>query len=66
MRFSEYLDRATSLYPEHEAFIDSETRLNFRDSCDYTHKVANALTTKLNLAPGAKVAVYSPNNVQSG
>jgi len=63
MRFSEYLDRAAGLYPDHEAFVDSETRINFRDSCDYTHKLANALASKLNLAPGAKVAVYSPNNV---
>ncbi len=63
MRFSEYLDRAAGLYPEHEAFVDSDIRLDFRSSVEYTHKVANALTTKLNLTSGTKIAVYSPNNV---
>jgi len=63
MRFSEYLDRAAGLYPEYEAFIDSEQRLNFRDACNYTHKLANALTTSLELEVGARVAVFSPNAV---
>jgi len=63
MRFSEYLDRAAGLFPNHEVFIDSDHRLNFRDACDYTHKIANALTTSLNLKAGAKVAVFSPNAV---
>jgi len=63
MRFSEYLDRAAGLYPDDEAFVDGDHRLSFRDSCDYTHKVANALTTNLQLKAGAKVAVFSPNAV---
>jgi len=62
MRFSEYLDRATGLYPDHEAFVDSEHRLTFRAARDYTHQIANMLKNKLNLEPGAKIAIYSPNN----
>jgi len=63
MRFSEYLDRATGLYPNHEAFVDHDIRMDFQTACDHTHQIANALTFKLSLAPGTKVAIYSPNNV---
>lgn len=63
MRISEYFDRAAGLYPEREAFVDSEQRLDFRTASEYTHRIANALSTSLNLAAGTKVAIYSPNAV---
>jgi len=40
MRFSDYLDRAAGLYPEHEAFIDGDERLDFRTARDTTHRIA--------------------------
>jgi len=61
MRFSEYLDRAAGLYPDHEAFVDGEFRINYKSARDIVHKIANVLSSSVKLPFGSKVAVYSPN-----
>jgi len=61
MRFSDYLDRAAGLYPEHEAFVDGDERLDFRTARDTTHRIANVLSNSLGLPAGSKIAVYCPN-----
>jgi len=63
MRFSEYLDRAAGLYPAHEAFVDGDLRLNYGETRDIVHKIANVLSHSLALPASSKVAVYSPNAV---
>jgi len=63
MRFSEYLDRAAGLYPQHEAFVDGDLRIDYGTTRDIVHKIANVLSQTFKLPAGAKVAVYSPNAV---
>jgi len=62
MRFSEYLDRAAGLYPEHEAFIDGDFKIDYGTARDIMHKIANVLSLSLKLPAASKVAVYSPNS----
>ncbi len=66
MRFSEYLDRAAGLYPEHEAFVEGDLRMDYGTTRDIVHKIANILSTSsLKLPVASKVAVYSPNAVMA-
>jgi acyl-CoA synthetase (AMP-forming)/AMP-acid ligase II len=64
MRVADYFDRAASLFPEQEAFVDVglNRRISYGDARDHVHQVATALTGKLGLGAGSKVAVYSPND----
>jgi len=61
MRFSEYLDRAAGLFPDQEAFVDGELRLDYKSTRDIVHRIANVLSSSLKIPIGSKVAVYSPN-----
>jgi len=51
------------LYPNHEAFVEGDARLDFKSARDSIHRVANVLTGELGLNAGDKVAVYSPNTM---
>jgi len=62
MRFSEYLDRAAGLHPEHPAFIDGDFQIDYGTARDMMHKIANVLGSELALPKASKVAVYSPNS----
>jgi len=62
MRFSEYLDRAAGLFPEHSAFIDGSLEVNYGTARDMMHRIANALSSDLALKAGTKIGVYSPNS----
>jgi acyl-CoA synthetase (AMP-forming)/AMP-acid ligase II len=64
MRTADYFDRAASVVPSQEAFVDvdSNRRLCYVEAQDFVHRVATVLTAKLGLPAGSKVAVYSPND----
>ncbi len=62
MRISDYLERASSLYPRAEAIVDSGTRIEFGDLSERVARIATGLRTDAKLGPGARVAVLSPNH----
>ena len=63
MRIADYFDRGANLYPDHIALIDDIQRLDYRRVQRASQRIAAALSREPGLAEGARVAIYSPNDV---
>jgi len=64
MRLIDYFDRGADLYPDRHCLHDGTRGWTYRDVRETTHRVARGLLAA-GLAPGAKVAVYSPNHAMA-
>lgn len=61
MRIADYFDVTAAKSPQHEAFVDSEQRLDYGAAQRFVHAVANGLEREETTPPGTHVGVYSPN-----
>ncbi len=62
MRLADYFDSAAAQNPQRLAFVDGDLRLNYADAQKFVHATAHALIDHQGLAPGAHIAIYSPND----
>lgn len=60
MRPTDYFARSASEYPDRIALVDAERSFSYQQGMDFIERVAGALAR--DLAPGAHVAIYSPND----
>ena len=60
LTFGDILDRAADLYPNKEAFVDSESRLTFAQARDRVNRLAIGLMN-LGIEPTERVLVQLPN-----
>ena len=64
MRLIDYFDRGADLFPKRDCLHDGTRGWTYADVRATTHRIANALLAA-GLAPGDKVAVYSPNHAMA-
>lgn len=62
MRIADYLDATASRSPGALALVDGPLRLDWRGAQRRVHAIAAALAREPGLAPGARVAIMSPND----